>query len=56
MEKHKFDVTCPDALFVKAVVVPPEHEKECIDVSCPGCTEMPYVTHKSHRCKNTNFG
>jgi hypothetical protein len=27
MQKHKFGVTCPGALFVISVPVPPEHEK-----------------------------
>jgi hypothetical protein len=35
-------------LFVNSVSVPPEHEKYCIDVSCPEHTRMHYVTRKSH--------
>jgi hypothetical protein len=27
MQKHKFGVTCPGALFVESAQVPPEHEK-----------------------------
>jgi hypothetical protein len=27
MQKHKFSVKCPGALFVESVQVPPEHEK-----------------------------
>jgi hypothetical protein len=27
MQKHKFDVTCLDPLFVESVLVPPEHKK-----------------------------
>jgi hypothetical protein len=27
MQKHRFGVMRPDALFVKSVPVPPEHEK-----------------------------
>jgi hypothetical protein len=27
MQKHKVGVTCPDALFVKSVLVRPKHEK-----------------------------
>jgi hypothetical protein len=27
MQKHKFSVTCPRALFLESVPVPPEHEK-----------------------------
>jgi hypothetical protein len=27
MQKHKFDVTYPGALFVESIPVPPEHEE-----------------------------
>jgi hypothetical protein len=27
MQKHKFGITCPGALFIKTAVKPPEHEK-----------------------------
>jgi hypothetical protein len=27
MQKHKFDVTCPGALFVEVVMVPPDRDK-----------------------------
>jgi hypothetical protein len=27
MQKRKFDVTCPDALFIESVLVSPEQEK-----------------------------
>jgi hypothetical protein len=47
MQKQKFDITCPDALFVKSIPVPPDHEKECVDVSRAGCTGMHYVSHRS---------
>jgi hypothetical protein len=39
MQKHKFGVTCPDALFVEIV----------LRVSCHGRIEMHYVTCRSHR-------
>jgi hypothetical protein len=32
MEKHMFSVTCRSALHVESVLVPPDHEKKCIDV------------------------
>jgi hypothetical protein len=48
MQKHKFGVTHPDALFVKYVFVPPEHDKMGIDVSCPRCTGMHDVTRSFH--------
>jgi hypothetical protein len=54
--KHKLDATCPDALFVKSVPVPPEHEKSGVDVSRPGRTRMHYVTHRSHRMQKYMLG
>jgi hypothetical protein len=33
MQKHKFDVTLLDALYVNSIPVPPEHEKQRVDVS-----------------------
>jgi hypothetical protein len=53
MQKHKFGVMCPGALFVKSVSVQPEHEKECINVSWPGPTGMHYMTRISHRMQKT---
>jgi hypothetical protein len=35
MEKQKFDVRCPNALFEQTALGPPEHEKLCIDDSRP---------------------
>jgi uncharacterized membrane protein YsdA (DUF1294 family) len=55
MQKHRFGVTCPSALFVESVLVPPEHEKKCGHISWPGCTIMQYVTHKSHRMQKHKF-
>jgi hypothetical protein len=54
--KHKFGITCPYALFLESVSVPPKHEKWCFDVSCPGRTTMHYVTHVSHRMQKQKFG
>jgi hypothetical protein len=51
MQKHKFDVMCPDALFMETSIVPPEHQKLCFDVSCPGRTGMHYVTVDPTECK-----
>jgi hypothetical protein len=48
MLKHKFGVTCPSTLFVKAILVPPEHKKNFIDVLCHERTRMHYVTHISY--------
>jgi hypothetical protein len=36
MQKHEFNVMCPDVLFVEPVPVPPNHENKCVDVSQPG--------------------
>jgi hypothetical protein len=55
MQKHKFGVTCPDALFAKTATGPPKYEKKCINISCPGCTEMHYVTHRFHRIQKHKF-
>jgi hypothetical protein len=48
MQKHTFGVTGPISLFVESIPVPPEHEKQCINISHPGRTKMHYVTHRSH--------
>jgi hypothetical protein len=55
MKKHKFGVTCLGVLFVKSVLVPPEHLKLCVDVSCLECTGMQYVTRRSHRMQKPMF-
>jgi hypothetical protein len=55
MQKHKFSITCPIALVVKSIQVPPQHEKLCIDVLRSGLTEMHYVTHSSHWMQNYKF-
>jgi hypothetical protein len=55
MQKHKFGVTCPGALFMKSTLGPLEHEKECVDVSCPRGTRMHYVSRRSHRMQEQKF-
>jgi hypothetical protein len=55
-QKHMFGVTCPSALFVEFIPVPPEHEKYCIDDSRLGCTRMHYVTRRSHQMQKQKFG
>jgi hypothetical protein len=55
MRKHKFDITCPELLFVQSVPVLPELEKLCIDDLLPGHSEMDYVTHRSHRMQKQKF-
>jgi hypothetical protein len=56
MQKHKSGITCPNALFVESVPVPHEHERHCVIVSQPGCTETHYVTHRSHQMQKYEFG
>jgi hypothetical protein len=56
IQKHKFSVTCPNALFVKSVLIPAEHEKFSVDVSRPERTRMHYVTHRSHRMQKHKYG
>jgi hypothetical protein len=51
MQKHKFGIMCLGALFVGSELGPPEHEKHCIDVSCPGRTR----TFSSHRIQKHKF-
>jgi hypothetical protein len=53
MQKHKFDITCPDALSVKSILVPPEHERYWVDVSWP--TGMHYMTHRSKQIQKYKF-
>jgi hypothetical protein len=41
MQKYKFDVTCPNVLFMETAPVPTEHDKQCLDVLrhlAPECT------------------
>jgi hypothetical protein len=44
MQKHKFGVTCPDVLFMKIALGPPEHEKQHIDIRRHECIGINYVT------------
>jgi hypothetical protein len=53
--KTRFSVTCPNELFMETAPGPPENEKSCVDISCPRCTEMPYVTRGSHRMQKHKF-
>jgi hypothetical protein len=55
MRKHMFGVTCPDAHFVQSISFPPENEKLCIDVLCPGRNGMHYVTRRSHQMQKHKF-
>jgi hypothetical protein len=53
IKKHKFGVTCLVALFMESVLVPPEHEKLCINIWRNG---MHYATHRSHQMQKHKFG
>jgi hypothetical protein len=55
MQKCKFSVTCPNALFVESVSVPPEHKKKCIHVLRPEHTGIHYVTRRSHQMQKYKF-
>jgi hypothetical protein len=55
MQIHKFGVTCPGTLFMETTPGPPDHEKEFVDMSCPGRTGIHDVTHRSHRIQKHKF-
>jgi hypothetical protein len=54
--KHKFNVTSPDAFFMRNAPIPHEHEEKCVDVSFPGGTEMHYVNCRYHQMQKHKFG
>jgi hypothetical protein len=56
MKKHKFGVTCPHTLFMENTPCPPEHEKQCVDISRHGHTGMHYMTRRSHQMQKHKFG
>jgi hypothetical protein len=56
MQKHRFGVTSPSALFVETAPGPPELEKWCIIILRPRCIGMHYVTHRSHRMHKYKIG
>jgi hypothetical protein len=41
MQKHKFGVTCPTALFMETALGPPEQEKWYVNISRRRCTTLP---------------
>jgi hypothetical protein len=55
MQKYKFNVTCPGVLFMESTLGPPEHEKECVDISCPNHIGLLYMIHRSHRMQKHKF-
>jgi hypothetical protein len=55
MQKHKLRVTCPGALLMETAPGPPEHEKYCVDISCPGHPGVHILTQQcywmqKHKC------
>jgi hypothetical protein len=56
MQKHEFDITCPDALFMETAPVPPEHEKYRVDILRPRDIRKHYVTHRCHQMQEHMFG
>jgi hypothetical protein len=56
MQKHMFSITCLDMIFVESIPIPPEHQKLCVDILHPRCTETHYVTHRSHDMQKYMFG
>jgi hypothetical protein len=55
MQKHRFRVTCPVAIFMESIPVPPKNEKLCVNISHPGCSRTHYVTHISHWMEKHKF-
>jgi hypothetical protein len=51
-----FSVMCPGTLFMQTAASPHEHEKLCIEVSCPEHRGMHYVTRRSHQMQKHKFG
>jgi hypothetical protein len=56
MQKQKFSVTCPDVLFLKSVLVPPEQEKESVNVLSPDAPECTMLPADPSKCKKQKFG
>jgi hypothetical protein len=55
MQKYKFSITFPDALFVQSIRVPPKHDKLCIDDLGPGHIGVHYVTDRSDQMQKHKF-
>jgi hypothetical protein len=54
--RYKLVVTSQGTTFVESIPVPPEHEKECDQILCPGHTRMHYVTCRSYQMQKHKFG
>jgi hypothetical protein len=39
MQKYKFDITCPDALFKEIAQSPPEYKNSVLSFHAPDATE-----------------
>jgi hypothetical protein len=57
MEKYKFDVTCPGALFVESVLAPTCTYPGAlsIDITCLGRSRLHYVNCRSHQMQKHRF-
>jgi hypothetical protein len=55
IQKHKFDVTCPNVLFMEAAQVPSEHEKLYVNILRLSDTGMHYVTDRYHLIQKHKF-
>jgi hypothetical protein len=55
MQKYKFSVPCPGALFVKSEQVLFKHESAST-FGTPDAPGMHYVTRRSHRMQKHKFG
>jgi hypothetical protein len=56
MQKHRFHVTCPDALFMETAPAHPSMKNSASTFHTHGCTGLHYVTHAPHRMQKHKFG
>jgi hypothetical protein len=56
MEKDMFNIMCPITIFMQTAPGPPEDEKKCVDIACPGRTRVHYMTRRSHWMQKYKFG
>jgi hypothetical protein len=55
MQKHKFNVTCPDALFMETAHSPPENKNSGSMFQAPVATEGTMRPANPTGCKNTSL-
>jgi hypothetical protein len=56
MQKHKFCIMCPNALFIEIAPGLVDREKRCVDISHPGRTGMHCATRRFHLMQKYNLG